>query len=53
MNIQAKLEKREKKDGTGVYWCIIIPITKDYNKIVFVNGLELSNLKLAYNIKED
>lgn len=52
MQISAKLEQRQKKDGSGSYWCIVIPITKDYEKIIFINGLELSNLKLAYNVKD-
>lgn len=52
MDIKAKLEKRAKKDGSGFYYCIVIPITKDYEKLIFINGLELNILKQVYKIED-
>lgn len=52
MEIKARLEERMKKDGSGTYFCIVVPITKDYEKIIFINGLELNILKQVYGIKD-
>lgn len=52
MQVNATLEKREKKDKTGFYYCIVIPITKDYSKVVFLTKLEEASIKNTYKITD-
>lgn len=52
MNITAQLEKRQKKDGTGSYYCIVIPITKDYSKVIYLTKLEEATIKASYKITD-
>ena len=52
MNITATLEKRNKKDNSGTYYCIVIPITKDYSKVVYLTKLEEATLKASYKITD-
>ena len=52
MKIEARLEKREKKDKTGYYYCIVIPVTPDYSKVVYLTKLEESSIIASYKIAE-
>lgn len=52
MQINAIFEKREKKDKSGYYYCIVIPITKDYSKVIYLTKLEEATLKNSYKITD-
>lgn len=47
MNINAKLEERTSKEGNP-YFCIVIKLTENAEKIVFLNSVELELLRLTY-----
>lgn len=51
-DLKATLETREKKDGSGTYQCIVIKLTPDYEKIVFLLKSESALVK-AVNPKSD
>lgn len=48
MNLQAKLEERVSKDGTKNYFCIVIKITDNVEKIVFLDKAEIELIRLTY-----
>lgn len=48
MNIEAKLEERISKEGNP-YFCIVIKLTENAEKIVFLNSVELELLRLTHS----
>jgi hypothetical protein len=46
MELKATLETRKKKDGSGTYEVIVIKISENSEKLVFLNAAELELLKL-------
>lgn len=48
MNIDAKLEERISKEGNP-YFCIVIKLTENAEKIVFLNSVELELLRLTHS----
>jgi hypothetical protein len=51
MELKATLETRKKKDGSGTYKVIVIKLSENSEKLVFLNSaeLELLELKMAKN----
>lgn len=47
MNIIAKLEERTSKDGKP-YICIVVKITDNVEKIVFLDKAEMELIRLTY-----
>lgn len=47
MELQSRLEQRVSKDGKP-YFCIIIKLTDELDKIVFLEPAELQCVKLTY-----
>lgn len=47
MNIDARLEERISKEKTP-YFCIVIKLTENAEKIVFLNSVELELLRLTH-----
>ena len=50
IKINATLETRTKKDGSGTYQVVVIKIADNIEKLVFLNNAELELLKA---LKED
>jgi len=48
MEVKATLEHKISKDGNP-YECIVIKLTEDYDKIVFLDRAELALLKKCNN----
>lgn len=48
MNIDARLEERTSKEGNP-YFCIVIKLTENAEKIVFLNSVELELLRLTHS----
>ena len=55
MELKATLETRKKKDGSGTYKVIVINLSENSEKLVFLNSaeLELLELKMAKNLESD
>lgn len=49
MNVKATLETRQKKDKSGTYEVIVIKLSDNSEKLVFLNPAELELLKLYIN----
>lgn len=47
MNIPAKLEERVSKNGNP-YFCIVIKITDEVEKLVFLDKAEIELIRLTY-----
>ncbi len=47
MNIPAKLEERVSKSGNP-YFCIVIKITDEVEKLVFLDKAEIELIRLTY-----
>ena len=47
MNIPAKLEERLSKNGNP-YFCIVIKITDEVEKLVFLDKAEIELIRLTY-----
>lgn len=52
IRVNASLETRTKKDGSGTYQVIVIQLTDTYEKLVFLTKAELELLK-AKNVRLD
>lgn len=52
MNVRATLETRQKKDKSGTYEVIVLKLSDNSEKLVFLNPAELELLKL-YSNKND
>lgn len=50
MELNATLETRKKKDGSGTYEVVIIKLSEHSEKLVFLNPAELELLKLYLGI---
>lgn len=48
MEIKAKLEERISKDGKP-YFCIVVNITDNVEKIVFLDKAEIELIRLTYS----
>ena len=46
MNLNAKLEKRISKKSGNEYYCIVVKIAEDYEKIIFLEKAEVKLLEL-------
>ena len=46
MNLNAKLEKRKSKKTGNDYYCIVVKIAEDYEKIIFLEKAEVKLLEL-------
>lgn len=44
---KATLETRKKKDGSGTYQAVVIKLTDDYEKLVFLKPAEIELLKIT------
>ncbi len=51
MNINAKLEERTSKDGKP-YFCIVVKITDNVEKIVFLDKAEIELIRLTYSTSQ-
>lgn len=51
MNINAKLEERTSKDGRP-YFCIVVKITDNVEKIVFLDKAEIELIRLTYGTSQ-
>lgn len=51
MNLNAKLEERTSKDGKP-YFCIVIKITDNVEKIVFLDKAEIELIRLTYSTSQ-
>ena len=47
IKINATLETRTKKDGSGTYQVVVIKIADNIEKLVFLNNAELELLKMT------
>ena len=47
MPVQAKLEERTSKKTGDKYFCIVVKVSSDIEKLVFLSRAELSLLKLT------
>lgn len=47
MNIPAKLEERVSKNGNP-YFCIVVKITEEVEKLVFLDKAEIELIRLTY-----
>ncbi len=47
MNIPAKLEERVSKNGNP-YFCIVVKITDEVEKLVFLDKAEIELIRLTY-----
>ena len=47
ISLNARLEQRTSKSG-NVYWCIVVQLTPDTEKVVFMEPAELALVKLTY-----
>lgn len=52
IRVNASLETRTKKDGSGTYQVIVVQLTDTYEKLVFLTKAELELLK-AKNVRLD
>lgn len=50
--LKATLETRKKKDGSGTYQCIVIKLTDDFDKIVFLKPEEKELIRLSNEIRK-
>lgn len=50
MNVNARLEERVSKDGNP-YYCIVIRITDNVEKLVFLDRAETELIRLTYSNK--
>ena len=48
MELQASLETRKKKDGSGSYEVVVIKLSENSEKLVFLSSAELELLKLYH-----
>lgn len=48
MELQSRLEQRVSKDGKP-YFCVVIKLTDELDKIVFLEPAELQCVKLTYS----
>lgn len=51
MNIPAKLEERVSKNGNP-YFCIVVKITDEVEKLVFLDKAEIELIRLTYGNKQ-
>lgn len=49
MKLNATLETRKKKDGSGTYKVIVIKLSEKSEKLVFLTPSEVELLELTYN----
>ena len=49
MDVKATLETRKKKDGNGEYKVVVIKLSDNSEKLVFLNPAELELLELFYS----
>lgn len=49
----ATLETRKKKDGSGTYQAVVIKLTNDYEKLVFLKPAEVELLKITTEKKDN
>ena len=50
---KAILETRTKKDGSGTYQVLVVKLTPEYSKDVFLEKAELALLKMATSEDSD
>lgn len=50
MELNATLETRKKKDGSGTYEVVVLKLSERSEKLVFLNPAELELLKLYLGI---
>lgn len=50
---KATLETRNKKDGSGTYQAVVIKLTNDYEKLVFLKPAEIELLKITTEKKDN
>lgn len=50
MELNATLETRKKKDGSGTYEVIVIKLSEHSEKLVFLSSAEMELLKLYKGI---
>lgn len=50
---KATLETRNKKDGSGTYQVVVIKLTNDYEKLVFLKPVEIELLKITTEKKDN
>ena len=46
MDLNAKLEKRISKKSGNYYYCIVVKIADDYDKIIFLDKAEVKLIEL-------
>ena len=50
MELKATLETRKKKDGSGSYEVVVIKLSEQSEKLVFLSSAEMELLKLYHGI---
>lgn len=53
MKVNATLETRKKRDGSGEYKVIVIKLSEKSEKLVFLTPSEQELLELTYNSKNN
>lgn len=53
IEFKSTLETRKKKDGSGTYQAVVIKLTDDYEKLVFLKPAEIELLKITTEKKDN